>query len=790
MEGESFVQTASLQASTVRKKTLIKTLLGFSIFLCVLSLRASTENAADSLTLSPANANYVMQVRLEPESRMISGSAILTWRNITSFPAPDLRFHMYFNAWLNTQSSFLNSVRHSNYNFSDFKESDWAFVHIDSMQVLPSTNRTHQDVTNALRYIQPDDGNPADKTVLQLPLDRPVLPGDTIQIEFQFRTKVPKTFRRVGARSDYFFLAHWFPKIGVFEPNGQWNCRQYIQTEYYADFGVYDVSITTPEGWVVGATGREIATDSLDSGEITHQFFQRDVHEFAWTASPHFSVHEKRFEHPVLPSVDMRLLLMPDHASKKERYFAATEAALEYYGLWAGAYPYGHVTIVDPAYRSRTGGMEYPTFFTGGTRWLSPLEARSPEGVTVHEAGHQFWYGLVANNEFEHAWLDEGFNTYFTTRTMQAAYPNPVYTKRYFHGFLPVVTIVDPAYRSRTGGMEYPTFFTGGTRWLSPLEARSPEGVTVHEAGHQFWYGLVANNEFEHAWLDEGFNTYFTTRTMQAAYPNPVYTKRYFHGFLPVVFPSVNMPERTDGADAYDGLRSAWKRDPMSADSWRHGPGSYGLNSYTKPALILRTLENYFGWERFHQVLTTYFERWRFKHPKPEDFFAIVTEITGEDMAWYFDQVWDNTVVFDYAVGAVNNKAVQPARGYSADNSEFVFEEGREADSTAQQLFRSSAIIRRWGEGIFPVDVRITFSNGETTYEQWDGRDRWTRFSYTKSGRIETVEVDPNHYLTLDVNYANNSWTRRPQARRAATKWGAKWMFWLQNVLEFFAFFG
>ncbi len=694
MEGESFVQTASLQASTVRKKTLIKTLLGFSIFLCVLSLRASTENAADSLTLSPANANYVMQVRLEPESRMISGSAILTWRNITSFPAPDLRFHMYFNAWLNTQSSFLNSVRHSNYNFSDFKESDWAFVHIDSMQVLPSTNRTHQDVTNALRYIQPDDGNPADKTVLQLPLDRPVLPGDTIQIEFQFRTKVPKTFRRVGARSDYFFLAHWFPKIGVFEPNGQWNCRQYIQTEYYADFGVYDVSITTPEGWVVGATGREIATDSLDSGEITHQFFQRDVHEFAWTASPHFSVHEKRFEHPVLPSVDMRLLLMPDHASKKERYFAATEAALEYYGLWAGAYPYGHVTIVDPAYRSRTGGMEYPTFFTGGTRWLSPLEARSPEGVTVHEAGHQFWYGLVANNEFEHAWLDEGFNTYFTTRTMQAAYPNPVYTKR------------------------------------------------------------------------------------------------YFHGFLPVVFPSVNMPERTDGADAYDGLRSAWKRDPMSADSWRHGPGSYGLNSYTKPALILRTLENYFGWERFHQVLTTYFERWRFKHPKPEDFFAIVTEITGEDMAWYFDQVWDNTVVFDYAVGAVNNKAVQPARGYSADNSEFVFEEGREADSTAQQLFRSSAIIRRWGEGIFPVDVRITFSNGETTYEQWDGRDRWTRFSYTKSGRIETVEVDPNHYLTLDVNYANNSWTRRPQARRAATKWGAKWMFWLQNVLEFFAFFG
>ena len=140
------------------------------------------------------------------------------------------------------------------------------------------------------------------------------------------------------------------------------------------------------------------------------------MHDFAWTTSPDYLVRTARFEHPQLPPVEMRLLLQPEHAAQAERHFDATRTTLKYYGEWFGAYPYGHITIVDPAYQSGAGGMEYPTLFTAGTRWLAPAGVTTPEGVTVHEAGHQFWYGIVGNNEFEDAWMDEGFNTFSTAR--------------------------------------------------------------------------------------------------------------------------------------------------------------------------------------------------------------------------------------------------------------------------------------------------------------------------------------------------------------------------------------
>src|SRR6185369_12667297 len=110
-----------------------------------------------------------------------------------------------------------------------------------------------------------------------------------------------------------------------------------------------------------------------------------DVHDFAWTTSPRYLVRLARFEHPTLPPVEMRLLLQPEHEAQAERHFAATRAALRYYGEWFGPYPYGHITIVDPAWQSGADGMEYPTLFTAGNRWLMPEHDGDLEEVTVHE---------------------------------------------------------------------------------------------------------------------------------------------------------------------------------------------------------------------------------------------------------------------------------------------------------------------------------------------------------------------------------------------------------------------
>ena len=126
-----------------------------------------------------------------------------------------------------------------------------------------------------MEYIQPDDGNKHDRTVLRVALPKPVAPGQTIRVELQWQSKVPRTFARTGVRGDYFFLAQWFPKIGVFEEDGKWNCHQFIQTEFYADFGIYDVKMTVPNGWVVGATGKEIEKADNSDGTTTHRLIRK-----------------------------------------------------------------------------------------------------------------------------------------------------------------------------------------------------------------------------------------------------------------------------------------------------------------------------------------------------------------------------------------------------------------------------------------------------------------------------------------------------------------------------------
>src|SRR5262249_20709353 len=246
----------------------------------------------------------------------------------------------------------------------------------------------------ARRFVAPDDDNANDETVMEVPLASPVPPGATATIAIVWTAHVPRTFARTGAVGNFFFVAQWFPKLGVLQDEG-WNCHQFhAGTEFFSDYGVYDVSLTLPSGWPVGATGVE-REHRDEGGQTTHRFYQDDVHDFAWTTSPDYVVHTARFEHPTLPPVEMRLLLQPEHESQAGRHFDATRTTLKYYGEWFGPYPYGHITIVDPAFQSGAGGMEYPTLFTAGTRWLAPARVLTPEGVTVHEAGHQFWYGIV-----------------------------------------------------------------------------------------------------------------------------------------------------------------------------------------------------------------------------------------------------------------------------------------------------------------------------------------------------------------------------------------------------------
>src|SRR3984893_6861491 len=395
--------------------------------------RAAADGAVDP-PRSPRNASYTITARLDPTTRTITGSETIAWRSITGTRATELQFHLYWNAWKNTRTTFMRERALGDGRQGPPRAADeWARIDVTAVKVLG------RDLTGTRRSIAPDDDNQNDETVMSIPLPEPIAPGAGATIDVAWTAHVPRTFARTGAIGRFFFIAQWFPKVGVLQDEG-WNCHQFHSgTEFFSDYGVYDVLLTVPNGWTVGATGVQRARADNPDGTTTHRYYQEDVHDFAWTTSPDYLERTARFEHPTLPPVEMRLLLQPEHAAQAERHFDATRTTLKYYGEWYGAYPYGHITIVDPAYQSGAGGMEYPTLFTAGTRWLAPAHVTTPEGVTVHEAGHQFWYGIVGNNEFEDAWMDEGFNTFSTARAVSQVFDPNYLALRYFGGFIPWV---------------------------------------------------------------------------------------------------------------------------------------------------------------------------------------------------------------------------------------------------------------------------------------------------------------------------------------------------------------
>ena len=118
--------------------------------------------------------------------------------------------------------------------------------------------------------------------------------------------------------------------------------------------------------------------------------------------------------------VNLRILMQPAHWSQVERHEKILRESLEHFESWYGPYPYKTITLVDPEPDSAAGGMEYPTFITGDTSWFMPDGFYFPEVVIEHEFGHQYWYGMVATNEFEDAWMDEGINSYSEVKVLDS----------------------------------------------------------------------------------------------------------------------------------------------------------------------------------------------------------------------------------------------------------------------------------------------------------------------------------------------------------------------------------
>ena len=401
---------ATTISATTRRRSHTASVLALLTLLCA----SSTPAAA---TLAAALTNYQITAVYDATSHTITARQRLTWHNSSTEAAPDLWFHLYLNAFANNRSSFARQRSDDWEEWSDRYPDGWGFTEVSSLR-LGTT-----DLTAQLEFVHPDDDNVDDRTVVRVPLPQAVPAGGTIAIDVDFVSRLPRIVSRSGHAGPFALVAQWFPKLGVYR-DGVWQCHQYhATTEFFADFGTYDVSLTVPATGVVGATGVLLDERRNEDGTKTLRFHAEDVHDFAWTIDPRFRVVEESVDGTLV-----RLLLQPTHGYQAERHLAAVRAALRYYRTHLGAYPYPTLTVGDPGPgASGAGGMEYPTLITVGTAWWMPARLRVPEVIAIHEVGHQYWYGMVANNEAAEAWLDEGVNSYFEARIMDAVYGRGAY---------------------------------------------------------------------------------------------------------------------------------------------------------------------------------------------------------------------------------------------------------------------------------------------------------------------------------------------------------------------------
>jgi hypothetical protein len=382
-----------------------------------LSIPDTTLAINSTTPMSQRIVHYEIDAHYNAVTYTVDATEVLTYHNLTGQALDHFPFHLYQNAfqpnatWV--REAKVAGSRDTGYDKWEPKE--YGSEEIKSLEVVGQG-----DLTSQLQYIQPDDGNKDDKTVTDLRLTKPIAPGEYVQFKIAFQTKFPETQARSGWKRDFVLGGQWFPKVGVWW-HGAWNCHQYhATTEFFADFGVYDVKLTVPQVEVVGASGVKVSEVNNSDSTKTLTYHGDDIHDFAWTASPRYKVKEDGVFNGQMGPVKMRILMQPAHWDQVERHEKILRESLEHFENWYGPYPYKTITLVDPEPDSAAGGMEYPTFITGDTNWFMPEGAHLPELVIEHEFGHQYWYGMVATNEFEDAWMDEGINSYTEVKVLDS----------------------------------------------------------------------------------------------------------------------------------------------------------------------------------------------------------------------------------------------------------------------------------------------------------------------------------------------------------------------------------
>ncbi len=379
-------------------------------------------------TLSDRVVSYRIDADLDAARHAVTGREQMTWHNRSDREVRSVYLHLYLNAFQNEGSTFFTerdvlTAHAGSRGTAHLKKGEWGYIDLKHVRQGETPLRWS--------FVHPDGGPATDQTVVKVELAQPVPAGGTLTLDLGFFSQLPRVVERTGYFGDFNLVAQWFPKIGVLELPGErgatqvrWNVHEFhFNSEFYADFGLYDVRITAPSDYTVGAVGQLQGAPTQANGKSTWHFVQGDVHDFAWVAAKGYKSIDGSYTGPGSPEVAVKVIYPPEYEASARPVLKASIDSLGYFSRTLGAYPYRTLTAVVPPYNAgEAGGMEYPTFFTAegypevveGTATQYMLDS-----VTIHEFGHGYFYGLLASNEFEEPMLDEGLNQYWDQRMLR-----------------------------------------------------------------------------------------------------------------------------------------------------------------------------------------------------------------------------------------------------------------------------------------------------------------------------------------------------------------------------------
>ncbi len=604
--------------------------------------------------------DYTINAYLDEKQEIIRGTETIVYTNNSPHQLDHLFFNLYQNAF--TKYSYL----------SDLQKANGEKVVFGKWEDEGKGNEINSIKVDGKELKKEIDGS-----IMKVILGSPMQPNTTIKIEINFNTYYSKggqTRRRMKSFTHqgekHFNGAHWYPRLAVYDRKFGWCTDQHLNREFYGDFGNYNVNLNMPANYVVEATGvlqnrAEVLPDALrkkldlsnfwntkwdapvkfkiqiDRDERkTWKFKGENVHDFAWIAGPHYRIDEK-----INKGISTVAMVLEPHASGWKNACAYTHQVISVYSKDFGQYAYPKMVVAD-CY----DGMEYPMLTMDG--------GADPgyRGLLAHEVGHNWFYGMVNNNETYRAMLDEGFTQFLTVWALEA--------------------IDGPQIVSDTPKNPY-------------LRAHY-EATDVRDARA---YNSFVNDAMNHD-----------------------HTEINVH------------------SDGFSGAT---------------GQGGGYRNVYNKTATMLFNLQYTLGDSLFQGAMKHYFNQWSFRHPYIEDFRNAIVEYTKVDLNWFFDEWIETSKVIDYKIFPLK--------------------------STGSDTYLLK--LKRLGEMQMPLDIRIQGQSGKTynfyipntwfekktdakILPRWIGWDSKLRTTYESHIYLPekpiNAQIDTTNRLA-DINELNNS---------------------------------